>query len=84
MTTLDLRRIDPDERRLAVFDAFDSLSPGEALILVHGHHSKPLFYLFLAESPQGFTWDYLERGPEVWRIRIGKTGRQAAHSYCLH
>lgn len=84
MTTLDLRRIEPDERRLAVFDTFDTLAPGEALILIHAHPSKPLFYLFLAASPGGFTWDYLEQGPSVWRIRIGKTGKQAGHTYCLH
>ena len=60
MTIVDLREIAPSERRLMVFDAFERLLPGETLVLVHNHHSKPLFYLFLAESPRGFTWDYLE------------------------
>ena len=26
-----------------------------------------------AENAGEFSWDYLEQGPEVWRVRIGKT-----------
>ena len=84
MTIVDLREVAASDRRLKVFDAFEHLLPGEVLVLVHNHHSKPLFYLFLAESPRGFTWDYLEQGPDIWRIRIKKTRRLAASSYCLH
>ncbi|GGV00404.1 hypothetical protein GCM10010182_17060 [Actinomadura cremea] len=27
---------------------------------------------FAAEHSGRFTWDYLESGPEVWRVRIGR------------
>jgi len=83
MTIVDLREIAPSERRLMVFDAFERLLPGETLVLVHNHHSKPLFYLFLAESPRGFTWDYLEQGPDVWQVRIGKSPNATARA-CGH
>ena len=46
--------------------------PGEALELVNDHDPKPLRYQFEAELPGTFTWDYLEEGPEAWRVRIGK------------
>ena len=23
-------------------------------------------------DPEPFTWDYLEQGPEIWRVRIGR------------
>jgi hypothetical protein len=28
---------------------------------------------FQAEQPGEASWDYLEQGPEVWRVRIGRT-----------
>ncbi|MDR7525880.1 MAG: DUF2249 domain-containing protein, partial [Armatimonadota bacterium] len=46
--------------------------PGEAFELVNDHDPKPLYYQFAAELPGQFTWQYLEQGPEVWRVRIGK------------
>jgi uncharacterized protein (DUF2249 family) len=55
-----------------IFGSFDALSAGEALLLVNDHDPKPLFYQFQAESKGEFTWDYLETGPDVWQVRIGK------------
>lgn len=72
VTTMDLRQMAADERRPRVFEQFDLMEAGDILLLTHSHHSIPLFYLLLAEAPMGFTWDYLEQGPECWRIRICK------------
>ena len=83
-TTIDVRSIPPRERHPLIFGTFDQLSPGDALLLVNDHDPKPLFYQFQAESKNEFTWDYLEQGPDIWRIRIKKTRRLAASSYCLH
>lgn len=39
---------------------------------VNGHDPKPLYYRQLsAERDGAFTWEYLEQGPEVRRVRIG-------------
>ena len=75
---LDLRKIAAPERRTLVFDRFNHLQPGEALELTHFHHSTPLHYLLLAEAPRGFSWEYLQQGPELWRIRIRKNPLAAA------
>lgn len=71
-TTIDVRHIIPRERHPLIFSTFDHLDAGEALLLVNDHDPKPLFYQFQAESNGKFTWDYLENGPEVWQVRIGK------------
>jgi uncharacterized protein (DUF2249 family) len=71
-TTLDVRRLAPRDRHPTIFSTFDALPPGEALELVNDHDPKPLRYQFEAELPGTFTWDYLEQGPEAWRVRIGK------------
>ncbi len=71
-TVLDVRTIAPRERHPLIFSTFDRLAPGEGFILVNDHDPKPLFYQFSFEREGQFTWEYLEEGPEVWRVRIGK------------
>ncbi len=79
-TIVDVREMPPRDRHPLIFGSFDQLSPGEALMLVNDHDPKPLFYQFQAESPGKFTWDYLESGPDVWRVRIGKIQEISADS----
>ncbi|GLV47252.1 aminotransferase [Thermus sp. LT1-2-5] len=67
---LDVRDIPPRERHPRIFGVFDGLAPGESLVLVNDHDPKPLYYQLQAERPGAFAWEYLEAGPEVWRVRI--------------
>lgn len=69
---VDVRTIIPRDRHPLIFHTFDSLQPGEAFILVNDHEPRPLYYQFLHERENQFTWSYLEGGPEVWRAQIGK------------
>lgn len=71
-TILDIRLLPPAQRHPLIFDHFDNLQPGEGFILVNDHNPKPLYYQFQAELAGRFTWDYLEQGPETWRVRIGR------------
>ena len=70
---LDVRSEPPIRRHALIFDTFGALDPGSAFVLVNDHDPKPLYYQFAAENAGEFSWDYLEQGPEVWRVRIGKT-----------
>jgi uncharacterized protein (DUF2249 family) len=69
---LDIRTIPPAQRHPLIFDQFEGLKAGESFILVNDHNPKPLFYQFQAELTDQFTWEYLEEGPEAWRVRIGR------------
>ncbi len=69
---LDVRHLPPPQRHPLIFQTFEALRPGEGFHLVNDHDPKPLYYQFAAERPGQFTWEYLEQGPEVWRVRIGK------------
>lgn len=73
MQTLDVRTIPPRDRHPQIFDLFDGLDQGEAFELVNDHDPKPLFYQFQAERPGQVDWEYLESGPEVWRVRIARS-----------
>lgn len=70
--TLDVREEVPARRHELIFSTYHQLEPGTAFVLVNDHDPKPLYYQFAAEHPDAFTWEYLEEGPEVWRVRIGR------------
>lgn len=69
---LDVRRLVPAQRHEQIFAVYGELAAGTAFVLVNDHDPKPLYYQFAAEHPGEFTWDYLEAGPEVWKVRIGR------------
>ncbi|MBZ0106059.1 MAG: DUF2249 domain-containing protein [Sulfuricella denitrificans] len=71
-TTIDVRTIAPRDRHPLIFGTFANLVPDEALLLVNDHDPKPLYYQFQAEHDGEFSWEYLENGPDVWRVRIGR------------
>ena len=72
LPVIDVRTIIPRERHPLIFQTFDNLDEGQAFMLVNDHEPKPLYYQFLHERENQFTWEYLEEGPETWRVRIGK------------
>jgi uncharacterized protein (DUF2249 family) len=71
---LDVRTEIPARRHELIFETYSKLEPGEGFVLVNDHDPKPLYYQFAAEHPGEFTWDYLEEGPLVWQVRIGRAG----------
>lgn len=71
-SVLDIRTIPPPQRHPLIFDRFDGLEAGESFVLVNDHNPKPLYYQFQAELTGQFTWEYLEEGPEAWRVQIGR------------
>ena len=70
--TLDVRQTPPAQRHPLIFGTFQNLEPGQSFTLVNDHDPKPLYYQFQAEQTGKFNWNYLEQGPEVWRVEIGK------------
>lgn len=69
---LDVRVIPPREKHPTIFSTFQSLAPGEAFVLVNDHDPKPLHYQLQYQYQGQFEWEYLEQGPDVWRVRIGR------------
>jgi len=72
-SVIDVRTIVPREQPPLIFNTFHELSPGQDFILVNDHDPKPLYYHFKAEYDRTFKWDYLDQGPDVWRVRISRT-----------
>lgn len=64
--------IEPRIRHQRIFEVFDELQSGEFMELTNDHNPKPLHYQLLIEREDTFSWEYLEEGPLLWRVAIGK------------
>ncbi len=71
---LDVTVIEPRLKHPTIFNNFDLLSDNECFIIHNDHDPKPLYYQLIAERGNTFTWEYLENGPEQWKVKIGKSG----------
>jgi uncharacterized protein (DUF2249 family) len=76
--TIDVRNIPRPMRHPLIFDTFDRLAAGEFFCIVSDHDPRPLRYLFDVKYPGAFTWDYVEKGPDVWRVSIGRAAQPKA------
>lgn len=70
---MDLRPHSPTDRHELFYQAFADIKAGEAFEFINDHDPKPLYYQMEAESKEPFAWEYLEKGPEVWKVRVIKT-----------
>jgi uncharacterized protein (DUF2249 family) len=69
---LDLRPFPPTERDEMFYKAFADISVGEAFEFINDHDPKPLYYQMEAESKEPFRWEYIQKGPEEWKVRVVK------------
>lgn len=69
---LDIRPVPPREKHPTIFATFDALGNGETFQLVNDHDPAPLHYQFEGIRKDQYVWEYVEEGPEVWRVNITK------------
>lgn len=74
---IDVRQLIPMKRHETIFRLVDTLAPGASFVLINDHDPKPLYYQLEAEHPRQFSWTYIERGPSVWRVEIGRVSQAA-------
>lgn len=71
---LNVTVLEPRMKHPTIFARFDALQGGESLTIHNDHDPKPLYYQLLGERGNIFTWEYLEQGPESWKVKISKHG----------
>ncbi len=75
---VDVREISPSVRHTVIDQLFTHLATGETLQLVVDHDPHRLRLRLEANCDGGIVWDYLQEGPDVWRVRLGRgAGAQA-------
>lgn len=80
--TVDVRQIAPPNRHPVIFSTFSSLGANEAMELVNDHDPRPLYFQFQEQLPGRFAWDYLQSGPDLWRVRITKLAGGHSNGQC--
>ncbi len=68
----DVRLIPGRTKHAQIFQRWLDLAVGQYFVLLNDHDPVPLHYQFSAEFPDAFTWEYLEQGPEEFRVKITK------------
>ena len=79
---VDTRPMDPKRRRTLVFWTFDQLGVDMRMELVNDHDPLTLRSQFELEKPNLFSWEYLESGPEVWRVAVTKVKGKHGVDHC--
>ncbi|MEU1302684.1 DUF2249 domain-containing protein [Streptomyces shenzhenensis] len=67
---LDVRDVPHSLRHATVFGAIAAVPSGRAMILVAPHDPLPLLGQIEDRHPGAFAVDYLQRGPEAWRLLL--------------
>ena len=74
VTELDVRPVPPKDRYDTIMGAYEALPSGGVLKLIVDHDPTCMYYTLRAtRGEDAFRFEYLERGPEVWRVRVEKT-----------
>ncbi len=72
--TIRVYELEPRDKHATIFAYFDRLAPGESFIIENDHDPAPLFYQLRAERNDHLdAFEYLERGPDLWKVRISRT-----------
>lgn len=72
---MDVRPIPCSIKHGLILKAWFDLPVGDHFILLNDHDPVPLRYQFQAEFGNAFSWDYVEQGPEDFRVKITKLAK---------
>jgi uncharacterized protein (DUF2249 family) len=69
---MDVRPIPCSIKHGLILKTWFELPIGDHFILLNDHDPVPLRYQFQAEFGDAFAWEYLEKGPTAFRVKISK------------
>jgi uncharacterized protein (DUF2249 family) len=73
---LDVRPVEPKYRFDRIMASYGRLVPSQTMELTVDHDPKCMYYALRANwGEDTFAFDYLENGPETWRVRVTKHDR---------
>jgi uncharacterized protein (DUF2249 family) len=79
---LDVRDLPRIHRHSTIMTVFDSLAPGETFELINDHDPLGLYGSMQNRLAGSFTWEYVLRGPDEWRVEIGRRASSGCCSSC--
>ena len=69
---IDVTILEPKLKHPSIFKKFDEIEESESFIILNDHDPKPLYYQLIGERGNVFSWEYLENGPDNWKVKIKK------------
>lgn len=73
LVAVDVRTVEPKQRFELIMGAYEDLIDGQTLELTVDHDPKCMYYTLRAtRGADAFDFDYLESGPETWRVHVRK------------
>lgn len=77
--SLDVRPVEPKDRFSTIMAAYEALPLDGVLDLTVDHEPSCMYYTLRAlHGEETFTFEYLENGPEVWRVKVKRLKRPTA------
>lgn len=70
LAELDTRVIPHAIRHATIFGALEGLAPGRGILLIANHNPLPLLAQLEQRAPGQFTVEYVEEGPETYRLSM--------------
>ena len=71
---LDVRSVEPKDRYEMIMNTYEALSTGESMYLTVDHDPICMYYTLRAtRGDESFTFEYVEGGPETWRVIVTRT-----------
>lgn len=70
---LDVRPLIPIKRHEKLLSLFKDLPAGESFVFINDHDPKPLYYEFRSIYGDVVGWDYLQRDPAEWKVKVTRT-----------
>lgn len=78
LVLLDVRSVEPRDRFDRIMGAYEALRAEQTLELTVDHDPKCMYYTLRAtRGDDAFDFDYLENGPETWRVQVRKAAAGA-------
>jgi len=74
----DVRAIPGRVKHAQIFQRWQDLAVGGHFVLLNDHDPVPLHYQFKGQFPGAFTWEYLQEGPDEFRVKITKVAAVTA------
>ena len=71
---MDLSSPECADKKEKVLSAYDSLEPGESMVIVNNVDPRPLLNSLMQKYPAEFSYDYLKQDTDYFKIQLNKSG----------
>lgn len=80
--SIDVREIPGAQRHRHIFGTLETLEPGEVLHITVDHDPVPLRMHLDSHFAGLFGWEYLEHGPQLWKVELKRLKHDGCGCSC--